>query len=181
VIFKDDFSKGLGAWTNVRGITISSSTGRPAPGVLARATGTVAYAYHGFGATYPTACASLDVRLSSIGSSSFPLFRLRTAADRAIGRVGVSPARKLFVRADAAGVTRYSTTTLPLGTWATVELCGSTGTSGTWRLYYNGSSILGPWTVNNGTTPFGAINLIENSGKTFSAYLDNVVVDDHVG
>jgi hypothetical protein len=85
------------------------------------------------------------------------------------------------VRADAAGVTRYSTTTLPLGTWATVELCGSTGTSGTWRLYYNGSSILGPWTVNNGTTPFGAINLIENSGKTFSAYLDNVVVDDHVG
>ena len=181
VIFKDDFSNGLGAWTNVRGITISSSTGRPAPGVLARAAGTVAYAYHGFGATYPTACASLDVRLNSIGTTSVPLFRLRTAGDRAIGRVGLGPTRKLFVRADVAGVTRYSTTTLPLGTWATVELCGSTGTAGTWRLYYNGSSILGPWTVNNGTTPIGAINMIENSSKTFSANLDNVVIDDHVG
>ena len=181
VFFRDDFSGGLGAWTNVRGITIATSTGRPAPGVLAAATGTVAYAYHGFGVTYPMACASVDVRLNSIGSTGFPLFRLRTAGDRPIGRAAVSPSRTLFVRADAAGLTKYSSTKLPLATWSTVELCGTTGTAGTWRLYLNGVSILGPWTVNNGTTPIGAINLIENAGKTFSANLDNVVVDDRVG
>jgi hypothetical protein len=123
----------------------------------------------------------VDVRLNSIGSTGFPLFRLRTAGDRPIGRAAVSPSRTLFVRADAAGLTKYSSTKLPLATWNTVELCGTTGTAGTWRLYLNGVSILGPWTVNNGTTPIGAINLIENAGKTFSANLDNVVVDDHVG
>ncbi|MGZ5293146.1 MAG: hypothetical protein ACXWFU_04650, partial [Actinomycetota bacterium] len=89
--------------------------------------------------------------------------------------------RKLFIRADRAGVAKYSTKVLPLNTWSSIELCGTTGTSGTWRLYLNGASILGPWTVNNGTTPFGAINLIENTTKTVSVNLDNLVVDDHVG
>jgi hypothetical protein len=35
--------------------------------------------------------------------------------------------------------------------------------------------------MNNGTTPFGAINLVENTSKTVSVNLDNLVVDDHVG
>ena len=181
VIFRDDFSGGLEAWNNVRGITIDATAGRSVPSALARATGSIAYAFHGFGATYPTACASVDVRLNSIGNNGVALLRFRTAGDQALGRVSLSSARKLFIRADRAGVAKYSTKVLSLNTWSSIELCGTTGTSGTWRLYLNGASILGPWTVNNGTTPFGAINLIENTAKTVSVNLDNLVVDDHVG
>jgi arylsulfatase A-like enzyme len=181
VIFRDEFSGGLGAWNNVRGITIDATAGRSAPSALARATGSIAYAFHGFGATYPAACASVDVRLNSIGNNGVALFRFRTAGDQALGRVSLSSARKLFVRADRAGVAKYSAKVLPLSTWSSIELCGTTGTSGTWRLYLDGVSILGPWTVNNGTSPFGAINLIENTTKAVSVNLDNLVVDDHVG
>lgn len=183
VIFSDDFSAGLGRWTRLIRATIDGSSGKAAPpSVRATAAGNAAYAYHDLGKTSTSLCMSANIRLNSLGAGAgTALFRLRTAADGPVGRAMVSATRVLSVRADAAGTTRASGQTLALGTWYAVELCGTVGTSGTWRLFLNGTSVLGPWTVNNGTVPIGAINLWENTAKTFSMNVDDVVVDDHPG
>ncbi|MEO8422449.1 MAG: sulfatase [Actinomycetota bacterium] len=181
-IFADDFSGGLGQWSGVSGITIASNAGGVVPpSALASSTGSRVNAFRAFGAGYASACVSFNARVNSIGSTSVALMHLETASSGGIGRVSMSPARVLFIRADLTGATRYSLGALPLGTWNAIELCGTTGTSGTWSLYLNGSRIVGPWTANNGTVPFGGVGISQNVGKTYSVNFDDVVVDDHVG
>ena len=182
VIFADDFSGGLGQWSNVSGITIASTAGGVAPpSALASSTGSHVRAFRSLGGGYASLCVSFNVRVNSVGSTAVALMLLQTASGAGIGRVSMSPARALFIRADVTGATKYSTGPLPLGTWNMVELCGATGASGTWSLYLNGSRIVGPWTVNNGTVPFGAIDVSDNVGKTYSMNFDDILVDDHVG
>jgi arylsulfatase A-like enzyme len=181
-IFSDDFSGGLAQWANVAGITIASNAGGVAPpSALASSTGSLVSAFRTFGGGRATICVSFNVRVNSIGSTAIALMHLETANAGGIGRVSMSPARVLFIRADVTGATKYSTGPLPLGTWNSVELCGTTGASGTWSLYLNGSRIVGPWTANNGTAAFGGIELSGNVSKTYSMNFDDVVVDDHVG
>jgi hypothetical protein len=105
------------------------------------------------------------------------LFRLRTASDGPIVRAYVASNRVLWIRADFSGATLASSTVLPLGSWNTVELCTTVGTSGSATLYLNGTRIAGPWTANLGTTPIGRIQIGDNAAKTFTANWDDVVLD----
>lgn len=181
-IFVDDFSGGLGQWSNVSGITIASNAGGVAPpSALASTTGSRVGAFRALGGAHASVCVSFHARVNSMGSTAVALMRLETASGGGIGRVSLSPARILFIRADVTGAVKYSTGSLALGAWNTIELCGTNGASGTWSLYLNGSRIIGPLTANNGTAPFGRVGMSENTGKTYSVNFDDIVVDDHAG
>ena len=69
------------------------------------------------------------------------LFRLRTSTDGAIAKVYVAANRRLFIRSDVSGQQVQTSATLPLNGWATVELCGTVGTAGTWDLLVNGTVV----------------------------------------
>jgi hypothetical protein len=176
-IFADGFGQGFANWTGVAGMTVDNATGNPsAPSARAQPSGAPAWAWRTLGATYPSACLSVRVNLSSIGST-VDLFRLRTASDGPIVRAYVASNRVLWIRADFSGSQLASSTVLPLGSWNTVELCTTVGTSGSATLYLNGTRIAGPWTANLGTTPIGRIQIGDNAAKTFTANWDDVVLD----
>jgi hypothetical protein len=67
---------------------------------------------------------------------------------------------------------------LPLGTWSTVELCGTVGTAGTLqvKVKVNGTSVLGSWTADLGTTAIGTIQVGDDSATTATVSVDDVRV-----
>ena len=71
---------------------------------------------------------------------------------------------------------RASGMLVPVGTWNTLKLCGTVGPSGTWQLFLNGTSILGPWAQNNGTAPIQRVEIGSASAGTFTFNVDDVVV-----
>jgi hypothetical protein len=126
-------------------------------------------------------CMSERVNLTSIGSSTVSLLRLRTAADGAVARAFINSARRLAMRSDVTGARLVTTSTLPLGAWRTVELCGDTAGGGRLSLYLEGVLIGGPWAQSIGTTPFGRIMVGDGDVKTVTVNYDDVVVDTAAG
>ena len=181
-VFSDHFDAGLGSWTQISGIAIDAGDGDAAPpSARADAAGTKAVMYHDLGSNHQTLCLSENVKLSSIGANSVVLMRLRTAANGAIGRVYVSSSRVIWLRSDVSGVQLSSGVALPLGTWSNLEICGTIGTAGSWQLYLDGTSILGPWTSDSGTTQIGRVQIGDDAVKTFSLNVDDIVADNMAG
>jgi hypothetical protein len=104
------------------------------------------------------------------------LMRFRTAANGPIARLFVLSSRLLYVKSDVAGLQASSGVTLPLKTWTSLELCGAVGNPGTLRLYVNGTSVLGPWSVDLGSTPIERVEIGSASAATFRMSLDDVIV-----
>ena len=180
-IFADGFDAGFAAWTQVSGFTLDTTDGAPtAPSARAQMSASRAWAHKALGATYPTLCASFRVNLASTTDGG-SLIRLRTAPDGPIIRIAVNSSRVLSLRSDVSGNQISSATTLPLGTWTHLELCGSPGASGSWSLFRNGTRIIGPWTQNTGTQPVGAFTLGSRDPRTMSVRFDDVVIDTTQG
>jgi hypothetical protein len=178
-IFRDGFDAGLGAWTSVTNLTLDTANAPPTgttPSVRASVVSQRAYAYRDLDTGYPKVCVSTAVWLSSIGTDAVALLKLRTSGNVSIGRVFVNPSRVLLVRADVPGTTVSSGRTLPTG-WNTVKACAEVGTSGNWTLFLNGTQI-GSWTLNNGTTPIGRVQLGDDAVRTFTVNFDDVVATD---
>ena len=109
-IFSDDFSSGnFSNWTGVTRLTIDSTQGSAgAPSARGNPSATSAFAYKTLGATYPSACMSVNVNLASQPGAAVDLFRLRTAGDGPIARAFVDASGILFVRSDSAGAQKSS-------------------------------------------------------------------------
>lgn len=65
---------------------------------------------------------------------------------------------------------------LPFNTWSTVEVCATVGTAGTWTLKVNGTSVMNPWTANNGTAAIGTVQVGDDSVTTATFAVDDVRV-----
>ncbi len=182
-IFHDDFGSGsFAAWTVHSGLSIDDARGGIAPpSARASVTGAPGYAYQQLGTTYASLCVSERVRLESIGGNSASLIRLRTAANGGIGRVFVTSGRVLQVRADVTGQSISSGVALTQGAWHTIELCGIIGASGTWELFLDGTRIVGPWGLDNGTTEIGRVLVGDSEAKTITVNMDDVIVDVSAG
>jgi hypothetical protein len=180
-LFKDDFSNGFAAWTNVTGLTLdSSSFGAAPPSALGSANGTAAYAYHDLPVSSGTLCAKAAVNVTSVTSSSVTLLRFRTSGGVSVGRAYITSARLLYIRADVQGTAFSTGLTLPAG-WNSLEICAVTSVSGSWTLYLGGS-LIGSWTANNGTTDIGRIQIGETAAVTATMAFDDVVLDTaHIG
>jgi hypothetical protein len=178
-IFTDDFSNGFANWTSVTRMTVDSTTGSPAaPSARVQVSGQSAFATKTLPATYSTLCMSLNVNETQLGANV--LLRMRTAADGPVSRVALDANGVLRVRSDVSGV--LSPPTVALGTgWHAIELCGTVGTAGTWDLYRDGVKVLDQWVANTGTTPIGRVGIGDTAVKTWTANLDQVVVDQAAG
>jgi len=137
-------------------------------------TGAAAILREALPASQAAVCQRQAVRVTSL-SASLVLARFRTAGGTGIGRLYLTSSRELAVRSDVSGTQRLSGVRLPLGEWHTVELCGRVGTSGTWLVRLDGTSVL-TWTANNGTTGVGAIQVGDDSTTTATWHVDDVVV-----
>jgi hypothetical protein len=172
-VFSDGFDSGLTQWTSVTNLTLDSSTfGAAAPSARAAVSGSKGYAFHDLGATFPSLCLSAGVNVSSLGTNSVALLKLR-AGTASIGRVFVDANRVLKVRGDVSGATFSSGVQLPTG-WNTLELCATTGTSGSLSLSLNGSAI-GSWSTNMGTNPISRLQIGDEAAKTVTVNFDDVV------
>ena len=109
-IFSDDFSSGsFSAWTATVRLTIDSTQSSIAPpSARAQVSSQSAYAYRNLGATYTSACMSVNVNVTSLGGNTVDLFRLRTASDGPISRAFVNASGVLYFRSDASGVQQSS-------------------------------------------------------------------------
>jgi hypothetical protein len=175
-LFRDGFDAGLGSWTNVTNLTLDSAAfGAAAPSVRASVTGARAFARRALGATTDSMCLSAAVNVSSQGANPVALLKMLTAGNVSIGRVFVNQSRMLMVRADIPGTVFSTGRTLPAG-WSTLRLCGATGTTGSWTLSLDGAQ-LGSWSANNGSTPIGRVQIGDDTAKTVTFNIDDVVAE----
>jgi hypothetical protein len=177
-IFADDFSAGFTNWSGSTGLSIDNGQGGLAPpSARAQTNASPAWAFRTLGTSVSSACMSMNVNVSSIGSPYVALLRLRTAANGNIVRVFMTGAGVLWVKSDVSGQQISSSTAIGSG-WHQVELCGG---SGTWSLYRDGIPIVTNWSANTGTAPIGRIEIGDTLGRTFTINFDDVVVDQVPG
>jgi hypothetical protein len=104
------------------------------------------------------------------------LARFKSSTGGAVGRLYLKSTGEIVLRSDVTGAQAFSKVLLPLGTWNTVELCGTVGTTGTLQVEVNGTSVLGPWTADLGTNPIGTIQVGDDAATTAALSVDDVVV-----
>jgi alpha-tubulin suppressor-like RCC1 family protein len=181
-VFADGFSTGtFAAWTSVTRLTIDQSTGDPAPpSARAQVSGLSAYARKTIPSTSGPICISERVNVLNGGGNAVYLARLLTSSAAGVIRVVVTDTGILQLRSDVSGATRASGVALGTG-WHRIELCGSVGATSSWDLYRDGVRIVTAWTANTGTTPIGQVQIGDNTAKTVTMNLDDVVVDGAAG
>jgi Glycosyl hydrolase family 26 len=180
-IFADAFDAGFANWTSVTGMTVDQTLGAPAPpSARAQTSASRAWASKTLPATFGSACVSARVNLTSTTDGG-ALLRFRTASDGPIVRLYLTSSRGLSIRSDVSGASAATGVTIPTGSWSTLELCGSVGSSGTWTVYRNGAAVFGPWAANTGTTPIGRVVIGTPDARTITVNLDDVVVDTAPG
>jgi hypothetical protein len=173
-VFTETFSSGFGAWTQVTNLSIDSTIGGASPpSARAQASGVAAFARKTLSQTYPSLCLSEAINLSSIGANTVPLLKLRNPNNVSIARIVATQARVLRVRNDPAATFFNTGVSLQSG-WHTLELCATVGTSGTLSAWLDANPI-GSWVTNLGTNPIGRIQILEDTAKTFTANVDDVV------
>ena len=179
--FVDDFSSGFIPWNTATGMTIDGSIGdAQAPSARVQVNNEAATVSKVLPTSLSSACASFHVNANALVSNSI-LMRLRTATDGNLLRLFVDTAGTLRLRSDVSSTQSPATVPLGLGTWHTVEVCGSVGTAGAWNLYRDGVLILNQWVANTGSTPIGRIELGDFNARTWTANFDTVVVDQSAG
>ena len=181
-IFADDFSSGtFGNWTSVTRLTVDGSQGAPTPpSARGNPAAQSAFAYRDLSAPLANACLSVRVNAASFGGASVDLFRLRTSVGGPLAKVFASTTGVLSVRSDFSAAQISSG--VALGTsWHTVELCGTTGATGTWDLYRDGVRIVTAWAADTGPDPIGRIQIGDTAAKTWTVNFDDVILDQAPG
>ena len=180
-IFQDGFDAGFTNWTAVSGLTLDQGSGQPAPSARVQTNASRGWASEVLPNTYSMACVSAVVNLTStVGGGS--LFRVRTVSDGPIIRVRVEFGDgSCSCGTTCRGLSTSTGVALPTGTWTSLELCGTVGTSGSWTLYENGAQIFGPWAANTGSAVIGRVTIGTVDVRTITVNIDDVVVDQQVG
>jgi hypothetical protein len=173
--FASDFSNGMVGWNRVVGFTLDSTTGATAaPSARAAVAGAPAIMRATLATPATTVCQSQAVKVDSLGAS-LVLARFKSSTGGAVGRLYLKSNGELVLRSDVTGAQAFSKVLLPLGTWSTVELCGTVGASGTLQVEVNGTSVLS-WTADLGTTAVGTIQVGDDAATTATLAVDDVRV-----
>ena len=177
-IFEDTFSNGMTQWTGATRISTTGAAGAPSPSAVIDVSGQSASAYKDLPGSYGTLCMSMDINQSVFGANV--LMRFRTASNDPIARVLSDANGRLKVRSDVSGVTSGTLGELGSG-WHNIDLCGTTGILSTWYLYRDGVKLLDGWMVDGTASGIGRVDIGDTAAKTWSAHIDNVVVDSGQG
>jgi hypothetical protein len=174
--FASDFSNGMFGWDRVVGFALDNTTGATAaPSARASVTAKAAIMRATLSTPATTVCQSEAVKVDSLGNT-LVLARFKSTTGGAVGRLYLKTTGELVLRSDVTGAQAFSKVILPTGTWSTVELCGTVGTTGTLQVKVNGTSVLGPWTTDLGTTAIGTIQVGDDAATTAALSVDDVTV-----
>jgi hypothetical protein len=174
--FATDFSGGMFGWNRVVGFALDDTTGATgAPSARASVAGAPAIMRATLSTPATTVCQSQAVKVDSLGAT-LVLARFKSSTGGAVGRLYLKSNGELVLRSDVTGAQAFSKVLLPLGSWNTVELCGTVGTAGTLEVKVNGTSVLGPWTTDLGTTAIGTIQVGDDAATTATLSVDDVRV-----
>jgi hypothetical protein len=177
-VFEDHFDD-LDGWTTVSGMTLDATAGAPAgsaPSAFADVSGGRAYARQALPESYDEICSAVSVRLNRLTTTTV-LMRLRTADNQAGGRLFTTSAGRLAIRSDVSGVQTFSTATLATGTWYRLELCATSGPSGTLTLDVDGTEVAS-FSGGMGGAGFGMVEIGEVAINDWSANFDDLVVTE---
>ena len=156
LLAQSNFSAGLAGWTGVTNLTVDAGVGSPGdapPSARVQASNAAATARLALSNTSTAACTEVDLRVTSIGgTANWAPLKVRNAAGSSVGRVWVSPAGAVSVRADVTGAQFTTARTFTFGTWNRVGLCVTIGSQGSLRLTVDGATV-GTWAANTGTSP----------------------------
>ena len=180
VVFSDGFESGdLSQWTSVTG-NIEGQSSLVHSGTYAAeetSTGSGTYARKTLGGSYTNLWAQAWVYVVSHSTSS-AFFSFRTSSGASILYVYVNASGDLSVRNDAGGVTTYSTTQVPAGSWHLVTLHAQiNGTNSSLDVSLDGTQVPGLTLTgqNLGTSPVAMLQLGDNvTGRTYDIALDDV-------
>ncbi len=177
VLLQSNFDGGLTGWTVAGGFTIDSASGSPAaPSARVAVTNAAAEGRSSLSVTAAEACVSFDVNPAAVvGTARYSLVKVRNTAAASIGRIELTSAGALSVRADVTG-TRFSVTgALPFNSWHRLTLCVGVGSAGSLRLDVDGVA-RGSWTTNTGLLPISVVQLGDNELRSATVNWDSVVV-----
>ncbi|MCU1358737.1 MAG: regulator of chromosome condensation [Ilumatobacteraceae bacterium] len=178
-----DFSAGLSGFTGVTRLAVDDTMGSPTDAAPSAKVGVVNQTGTGqvaLATNATQACTSVDVRVASVtGTDLYSLIKLRSATGASIGRVQISTAGKLSVRADVSGAVLATTATVAVNAWNRITLCVAVGagTTGQLQLRLNGTT-LNTWAANTGTSPLAKIQVGDNDARTATVNWDDLVVTD---
>jgi hypothetical protein len=163
-------------WNRVVGFSLDNTTGATAaPSARASVAGATAIMRATLSTPATTVCQSQAVKVDSLGGT-LVLARFKSSTGGTVGRLYLKSTGELVLRSDVTGAQAFSKVLLPLGSWQTVELCGTVGTTGTLQVKVNGTSVLGPWTTDLGTTAIGTIQVGDDAATTATLSVDDVQV-----
>ena len=182
VVFSDGFESGdMSQWTSVTG-NIKAQSSLVHSGTYAAqetSTGSGTYARKTLPGTYTNLWAQAWVYVVS-HSTSAAFFSFRTSSGASIVYVYVNASGDLSLRNDAGGVTTYSTTAMPIGSWHLVTLHALVnGTSSSVDVSLDGTQVpdLTLTGQNLGTSPIAMLQLGDNvTGRTYDIALDDVSI-----
>jgi acid phosphatase type 7 len=183
LLFSDGFESGnFQNWTFNSGLVaqqqIVAEGAWAAQGTM---NGVGAWAYKTLSATTSELTASLRIQMVSIpGTNAVNFLKLRTSSGTAIAEVFITPAGRLGMRNNAAGVTTNSTITITTGSWRTISLRALVaGTQSRLELFLDGTPVAGlQLTTNLGTNPIGRVQVGESlASRTANFVYDAVTVN----
>jgi len=182
-LFSDGFESGdLSKWTSSVATSVTTSnafSGTYAAECVSTGSGP-AYAYKSLGSGYTDLYLKAEVRIASRGANSVYLLKARKSTSASIVGVYVNSSGKLALRNDAGSVTLTSSIVVSTGTWHSVELHLSVGSSGSTQVWYDGTLVSAlSQTQNTGTTAAGQLQIGDStsSGRSFDVLVDDVVAD----
>lgn len=181
LVFGDGFeSGGLGLWNPVAGLEVQSDVVHSGEfAVRQTSSGTATYAYRDLPGGYGELWISGWVYVAS-RSTSVNLFGFRASTGASIVNVYVDSRGLLSLRNNAGGVTTYSKTVVPVGSWHRVVLHAVVnGSSSSLEVTFDGVVVpeLTLTGQNLGTKPIARVQLGETStGRTYDVIIDDLQV-----
>ncbi len=177
VVVQSDFSDLPGAFTASVGLTADGTRFAPGdspPSARATPSNGAAYALRSFGSSESGVCASVSVRVESIGPKAVSMLKLRSAS-RVVAQLMIAPTGKLKVRAAIAKRTYTPGPVIIDNTWTKVALCATVGSGGSLQAGVDGRTVAS-WTTDNGTAALTRIQVGDNLKKTATYNLDTLLV-----
>jgi hypothetical protein len=179
LLLVDGFDTFPTGWTT-KNLTLDQTLFPPVdakPSVKAKASSAAAYGRRSLPITTSTICVQSSVDVQSISKNAFSLIGVLDPSGKVIGTVDMDPSTKrLSVVASTAGKTFSTTASVTTSTWVAIKVCATSGTSGTWSLWLNGTQILAPTVANNGSAGFGRVQLGEDVKGTATVNFDHLIV-----
>jgi predicted small secreted protein len=175
--YSTGFDAGLGSWGGVTNGSVDPlALDSKAPSARFEVANGKAFAYQPLSTPRTTVCLKSSISVVDHGATDLVVLQLIAASGSPVASAFVSASGEVRGRSDVSGNTLVTGSQLPFG-WSTVELCATTGASGSVSVYLNGT-LTGQMTTNTGSSKIARLQLGDATAqKSFTMFADDVAAD----